>query len=192
MIMVKKALTAGEIAHYCEVTSRTVIQWIKDGKMNAYRTPGNHSRVKREDFIKFLKKYNMPIAEELKTGISKKKVLIVDDDQGMVKMIERILMGEKGYEIDYAFDGFIAGQKYESNKPDLIILDLKMPKVDGYELCRNVRKDPKNDKVKLLVMSGDMDKEIVEKVKSLGADDCLAKPFMPDDLINSIKNLLSS
>jgi len=133
----------------------------------------------------------MPIAEDLKTGISKKKVLIVDDDKGMVKMIERLLIIQKDFEIDYAYDGFIAGQKFETFKPDLIIVDLKMPKVDGYELCANIRRDPQGKNVKIIVISGEIDEEISIKLKRLGVDQYLSKPFVGKDLIGKVQNLLS-
>ena len=92
--MKKKALTTYDIAKYCDVSPRTAIQWISEGKIKAYRTPGNHCRVKIEDFIPFLKEYNIPIPKEfemMRIADEEKRILIVDDDKNMALMIERIL-----------------------------------------------------------------------------------------------------
>jgi len=188
--MIEKALTASEIAQYCDVTPRTVTQWISEGKINAHRTPGKHSRVKREDFINFLEKYDIPVPDELRTNDGKKRILIVEDDEDMVQSIRRMLLTENKYEIDVAYDGFVAGQKFMANKPDLVILDIKMPKVDGYKLCSAIRGDPNNKNVKIVVISGAIDVKGAEKMKLLGANDYLPKPFDNNDLKRKIERLL--
>ncbi|MBU1996736.1 MAG: helix-turn-helix domain-containing protein, partial [Candidatus Omnitrophica bacterium] len=118
--MKKKALTTSDIAEYCDVSPRTAVQWISEGKIKAYRTPGNHSRVKVEDFLKFLKTYNIPVPKEfvlIDSQDNKKRILIVDDDKDMALTIERTLKLKNKYEIDIAFDGFDAGRKVMEFKP---------------------------------------------------------------------------
>src|ERR1700679_1615135 len=104
----KKPLTTVQIAEYCHVTHRGVLKWVESGKLRAYRTPGKHSRVSIEDFLRFLKQYNMPIPEEIQPPFTKKKVLIVDDDRGIVSSLQRVLMLEDKYIIEAAYDGFEA------------------------------------------------------------------------------------
>src|SRR3989338_10879677 len=152
-----KSLTTKNIAEYCQVTQRTAVQWINEGKLKSFRTPGKHIRVNRADFIEFLKKYQMPIPEELVSSLntnSKKKILIVDDDRSMVDSIRRFLQREMVYDLEIAYDGFEAGQKFSDFKPDLVILDIKMPGVDGYKLCSHVRDNPDNKSTKILLISG--------------------------------------
>ena len=132
----KEPLTTGEIAKFCHVTHRGVLKWVESGKLKAYRTPGKHSRVSIEDFISFLKEYNMPIPVELQPIVPLKKVLIVDDDRGIVYSLRRILMMENKYNIETAFDGFEAGKKFSAFQPDLMILDIHMPALDGYQGLR--------------------------------------------------------
>src|SRR5580693_2953716 len=96
----KEPLTTGEIAKYCHVTHRGVLKWVESGKLKAYRTPGQHSRVSVEDFLVFLKTYNMPIPVELEPASLLKKVLIVDDDRGIVYSLRRVLMMENTYNIE--------------------------------------------------------------------------------------------
>src|SRR5665213_968835 len=93
----KRPLTTGQIAKYCHVTHRGVLKWVESGKLKAYRTPGNHSRVSIEDFLSFLKQYNMPVPEVLQPPVTNKKILIVDDDRGIVQSLQRVLMMENKY-----------------------------------------------------------------------------------------------
>ncbi len=188
--MEKPPLTTGEIARYCHVTDRAVLKWIDEGKLKAYRTPGHHSRVSTEDFLQFLKQYNMPVPEEFQRS-NKIKVLIVDDDREMTNAIRRVLANRGIFEIDVAYDGFTAGHKFAEFKPDLILLDIKMPGVDGYEVCQQIRKDPNGKDVKIVVVSGALDMEGMERIMRMGANDYLTKPFRNEFLMMKIERVMS-
>ena len=189
--MSKKAITTYEAAEYCQVTPRTVIQWINEGKLKAYRTPGNHSRIQVEDFISFLKQYNMPIPSKFTPGEEDRmRVLIVDDDKSMVDAIHRVLKREKIYDLEMAYDGFEAGEKFSDFKPDLVILDIKMPGLDGHQLCSRIRGNKRNRNVKILLISGVIDHKEVGRIKESGADDYLEKPFSNKDLKIKVEELL--
>ena len=191
--MDKKTLTTYDIAEHCQVTPRTVIQWINEGKLKAYRTPGNHSRVSVEDFLDFLKKYNMPVPAELsgEEFRPKKRILIVDDDEGMVNSLERFFIREKIYDLEVAYDGFEAGQKFSVFKPDLIILDLKIPGLNGDKLCSHIRSNPANKKVKIILISGLIEVHESGPIKELGADAYFVKPFKTEALKEKIQMLLA-
>jgi two-component system, OmpR family, response regulator VicR len=186
----QRPLTTGEIAQYCHVSHRAVLKWVAGGKLPAYRTPGNHSRVKVEDFIRFLQEYKMPIPAEIQGQSTKKKILIVDDDKGIVHSLKRILMLENKYIIEEAYDGFEAGRKFSSFKPDFIILDIHMPGLDGHQVCATIRRDMNNAKVKILVISATHDENEIKKIKDLGADDYLEKPFSNEALKEKIGRLV--
>jgi len=188
--MIKKTFTTSEIAQYCQVTPRTVAQWIQEGKIKGYRTPGKHSRVKKEDLINFFEKYDIPIPLELQIENEKKRILVVDDDEGMVKSIKSVLMMENIFTIETAYDGFVAGQKLIKFHPHLIVLDIRMPRLDGYQVCSMIRSDPDNKSIKILVISGMVDIEGPEKIMKAGADDYLPKPFDNKELIKKVNQLL--
>lgn len=190
--MTKNTLTTYEIAQYAQVTPRTVIQWINEGKLKAFRTPGNHSRVAIEEFSSFLKKYNIPVPKEFVTAPmdDKKRILIVDDDRGMVDTIRRVLTKEKVYELEMAYDGFEAGEKFASFKPHLIILDIRMPALDGYKVCSRIKSNPENKNVKILFISATIDEEAVAQMTKLRADGFLAKPFDIKELETRIIGLV--
>ena len=192
--MKKNALTTSDIAEYCDVSPRTAVQWISEGKIKAYRTPGNHSRVKIEDFLTFLKNYNIPIPKEFISTDSqdnKKRILIVDDDKDMALTIERTLKLQSKYDIDLAFDGFDAGRKVIEFKPDLVILDIRMPGMDGYAVTKRIKDIPELLHTKIIAISAFFEEEGREKILSLGANVCLDKPFNKEDLLNGVGKLIA-
>ncbi|MBF0485218.1 MAG: response regulator [Candidatus Omnitrophica bacterium] len=187
----EKPLTTGEIADLCHVHLRTVLQWIHDGKLKAYRTPGNHSRVSIDDFIAFLKQYNMPIPEHLASRSENSKILIVDDDVNMVSSIKRLFKKEHSFEIDVAYDGFEAGIKLLLFKPDLVVLDMKMPGMNGYEVAQKIKRSANCAHTKIISVSAYFEEGDKEKLLQLGVNACLDKPFNSVDLIEKAKELLS-
>ncbi|MBF0570046.1 MAG: response regulator [Candidatus Omnitrophica bacterium] len=186
-----KPMTTGEIADLCHVHLRTVLQWIHDGKMKAYRTPGNHSRVKVEDFVAFLKQYNMPIPENLSTRGEGRKILIVDDDINMVNAIKRILRKDPSFEIDVAYDGFEAGIKLLLFKPDLVILDMKMPGMNGYEVAQKIKRSANCEHTRIIGVSAYFEDEDKERLARIGVDHCIDKPFSSNGLFEKAQALLA-
>jgi len=187
---IKGPLTTGEIAKYCNVTHRGVLKWVESGKLKAYRTPGKHSRVSIEDFLEFLHQYKMPVPAELQGASLLTKILIVDDDRGIVHALKRLLMMENKYLIEEAYDGFEAGKKFAAFKPDLIILDIHMPALDGYQVYANIRQDHQNKNTKILIISGVNDPKEIQKINELGANGFLQKPFSNEALQEQIKRIL--
>jgi CheY-like chemotaxis protein len=119
-----------------------------------------------------------------------KKILIVDDEKEMVNTIRRALSSVKDVVIDAAYDGLTAVQKFTEFKPDLILLDMRMPGMDGHEVCTTIRKDPAGREVKIIMISGAMDMDAVEKVARAGANDFLAKPFRNEFLQLKVERIL--
>ncbi len=119
-----------------------------------------------------------------------KRILIVDDDHEMANALRRILMIENKYTIEVAYDGFSAGKKFVEFRPDLILLDLRMPGMDGYEVCLNLRKDPAFGHLKVIVVSGALDMDSVERFMKAGANDYLTKPFRSEFLVLKVSRLL--
>ena len=188
----QRPLTTGQVAKYCHVTHRGALKWVESGKLKAYRTPGKHSRVSVEDFLVFLKQYKMPIPVDLLPVSGKKKILIVDDDRGIVNSLHRVLLLENKYIIEDAYDGFQAGQKFFAFKPDFIILDICMPGLDGYQVCSNIRQDADNKHIKILAISGMSEASEIKKIIDLGADDYLQKPFSNEILQQKIQQMMGS
>lgn len=122
--------------------------------------------------------------------LKNKKILIVDDDASFVTMLEYILLGE-GYAVETAIDGFDALEKELMALPDLIVLDIMMPNIDGYKFTRMIKSHPKTQTIKLLMCSAKAGSGDVQRGLELGADDYICKPFNPDHLLAKIRTLLS-
>jgi len=189
MSLKDKPLTAGKIADYCNVSHQAVLRWIRSDKLKTYKTPGKHARIEVKDFLDFLKKYGMPVPIELSGKKQKKRILIVDGDR-TIQSLQQLLVKDNIYDVAIAQDGFIAGQKFCEFKPDLVILDIRISGLDGYELCSRIRNNLNDKDVKIIAISGEVGQEGFDRILKLGADDFLSKPFDNETLELKIKKLL--
>ena len=118
-----------------------------------------------------------------------KKILIVDDDSHIQKLLTKILSAQK-YETAVASDGFEAGVKVTEFKPGLIILDLFMPGMDGFEVCKRIKKNPLSSQIKILAITGYDTEENKNRILEAGADCYVVKPFENDEFLQQIEDLL--
>jgi excisionase family DNA binding protein len=184
-------LTTGDVASFCHVSHVTVFRWIKRGFLKAYSTPGGHYRIRTDDLVKFLDRQGMPVPEELMTGPSNgRSVLLVDDDPGVLEILKRILKSVDGLDLDVAQGGYEACIKIGAKKPDLIIVDLFMPGFDGFSVIREIRANPETAAAKILVLSGFGTDQNRAKALEFGADLFMEKPVRGPDLLESVRNLL--
>ncbi|HET7903186.1 MAG TPA: response regulator [Candidatus Eisenbacteria bacterium] len=119
----------------------------------------------------------------------KGRILVVDDEIYIVHILD-FSLGMEGYEVLTALDGEQALERVRSEKPDLVVLDIMMPKLDGYEVCRAIKSDPatRNTPVILLSAKG---RNVDQKMGfDVGADDYITKPFSPRKLVERINSLL--
>ncbi|MHB2025816.1 MAG: response regulator transcription factor [Elusimicrobiota bacterium] len=118
------------------------------------------------------------------------KILIVDDEPAIAENLQALLSA-KGYETYCAADGSEAIVKARKEKPDIILLDVILPKMDGFDVCRLLKADPSTDKAKILMTTGLDRMGDVEKAFQCGASDYLIKPFGSVRLLQKIEKLLS-
>ena len=118
------------------------------------------------------------------------KILIVDDEPNILLSLD-FLMKKNGYSVFLARNGEEALASIEQNMPDLIILDIMMPDIDGYEICRIVRSNPQFAKIKIMFLSAKSKESDVSRGIKTGADDYLTKPFVNKELIKRVQNLVS-
>ena len=183
-------LTVSQACKYCKVSSKTIINWIEAGHIKAYKTVGGPRRIKKEDLDEFLKKNEMPLPVEQK-GEERKKILVVDDDKIIVETIVQALEeDEYGYELISASDGFEAGIQISHFKPDLVILDIMMPDINGYDVCQKIKCSPLTQNTKVVVLSAYLNDEAFRQMKEYGADACFSKPLPLEQLKFEVANLL--
>lgn len=187
--MSKKAYGTYEIAKICQVTPSTVGNWVDKGILPTFSTAGGHRRVWTNDLLEFLKKHNIPVSKDLAdTGAL--EILIVDDEEQIRRMVRRALQKAYPKALVYeAVDGFEAGQKIAQIIPALVILDLKLPGIDGFKVCRIIRSNEKLKNIRILAISGYNVEESKRQVLSAGADDFLGKLFDLKDLNERIAKL---
>jgi len=131
-------MTVFTASKYCNVSSKTIINWVEAGHIKAYKTVGGHRRIKKNDLEVFMLDQGIPIPEQ-KEETDRKKILVVDDDLIIVESIVQALEeDEYNYEVISASDGFEAGLQVNHFNPDILILDIMMPDIKGYEVCKKI------------------------------------------------------
>lgn len=177
----KQSFSTSEVAKYCHVTADTIRKWAEAGRIHVFKTPGGHRRIRRDDLVRFLRENNIPIHEELDN--SGFKILVVDDEKAVISVIRRFLeRAQTPFQIEIALDGFDAGQQVATFRPNIIFLDLRLPGLDGFEVCRRIKANPETAGTHIIAMTGYYDSNVAQRVIELGAAMLLQKPFSPDDL----------
>ncbi|HJX30490.1 MAG TPA: response regulator [Thermodesulfobacteriota bacterium] len=186
----EEILTVFQACKYCKVSSKTIINWIESGHIKAFKTVGGHRRIKKTDLEDFMKKQGIPIPEE-ELKEERKRILIVDDDQIIVEtLVQAFEEDEYNYEVISAADGFEAGLQVNYFKPHLMILDIMMPDIKGYEVCKKIKSDNVTKDMKIIVLSAYLDEEKFKKMKGFGADLCFTKPLPLPQLKKEVARLL--
>ena len=177
----KTVFTTGEAAKICKVSQQTIIRCFDNGQLKGFRVPGSKfRRIPREALYKFMKDNGIP-TDALESG--KRKVLLVDDDVDIVEMINRALEEDGRFEVKIAANGFDAGMMVKEYRPDLIVLDVMLPDINGKEVCHRVRADQNLEEVRIICISGMIEEDKIQELKLAGADDFVHKPFEVDVLI---------
>ena len=183
-------LTVFKASQICNVSPKTIINWIESGHIPAYKTVGGHRRIKQEDLESFMRKQGIPIPETEPEDV-KKRILVVDDDPIIVETIVQALEEDTyDYEVISASDGFEAGLQVNHFKPHLLILDIMMPDIKGYEVCRKIKTGEETKDTKIIVLSAYLDEEKFAKMKEYGADVCFSKPLPLAQLKGEVARLL--
>ena len=183
-----KFYSTTEAAKICQVTPGSVIRWIKEGKLETSLTAGGHRRIPSESLFSLLKKLRLPIPSELTTEeeSATPRIMIIDDEVGMRQML-RWFLKENMPEVlvEEAENGLDAGWKALQFHPDLVLLDLFMPGMDGFRFCELIKGNPELKDTRILVMSGHQTEEVRDKINQLGVD-VMYKPMDVDVLKQKI------
>lgn len=121
--------------------------------------------------------------------MTKKKILIVDDEAELVDLV-KIRLEAAGYDVIKAYDGQEGLEKAKSEKPDLVLLDIMMPKMDGYKVCGLLKMDARFKKIPVILFSAKAQKEDAQLAKEVGADQYVTKPFEAAVLLSKIRELI--
>jgi CheY-like chemotaxis protein len=181
-----KNFSTFSIAQLLHVDPGSVANWIDQGLLKAHRTPGGHRRVAGEDLVHFLREHKMPVPPELEAR--PRRILIVDDNESITQLIARAVKTEfPDIEIAEAHDGFHAGTVLATMRPDVVVLDLRMPGMDGYEVCRLIKSQPETRDAAVVAMTAYPSEENVTRILECGAKVCLHKPLDMDKLLRELE-----
>jgi excisionase family DNA binding protein len=184
----KSVYTTGEVADICKVSQQTVIRCFDSGKLKGFRVPGSRfRRIPRDSLMQFMKDNEIPL-DNLTSG--KKRILAVDDDEAILEMLYELLERDGRFEVRVARGGYEAGIATQEFQPDAIVLDYKLPDIDGNRVCQAIRTNPNFARIKIIIISGVADPDEINELKAAGADDFLKKPFQIDELISRILQLV--
>lgn len=184
----KTVFTTGEAAKICKVSQQTIIRCFDNGSLKGFRVPGSRfRRIPRDQLFAFMKDNGIP-TDALESG--KRKVLIVDDDVELVELMVDVFERDGRFDVRSANNGFDAGMLVKEFRPDLVVLDVMLPDINGKEVCQRVRSDGNLEAVKIICISGMVEQDKIAELRVAGADDFLNKPFPIEKLLERSCDLL--
>ena len=186
----KRSFTTSAVARMLGVVVQSVSNWIDAGQLQAGRTPGGHRRIEPEDLLDFLRKQGLAIPAELQP--SPPKVLVVDDEEAVVSWVAAEIRAERpDIEVLAAHDGFAAGEIVGAERPDVVVLDLRMPGMDGFEVCRRIKAREDTRKTTVIAITAYPSPTVEQRILECGAEVCLTKPLEAGVLLKHVTAALA-
>lgn len=177
----KPYLTPNEAADMLMVATATLRVWSDKGLLHPLTTPGGHRRYLRDDLQRLQRDHvNLDDIPAPKG----QRILIVDDEAAITRYLSALLSGFSGVETAMAHDGFTAGSLLHAFRPEVVLLDLMMPGLDGFQVCRQIKSDPATRDIRVIAMTGYPTTENRQDIVSAGAEHCLDKPIDEDRLLD--------
>jgi len=189
--------SALEIANMCGVVNQTAINWIRNGYLKAFNTPGGQYRVYKDDLIEFIKNRGMRVPEVLieAKGLEAnwKKIMIVDDDVALNNALQSYLLKNiPELTILQSFEGFDAGAQLVEKKPGFILLDLALPGINGQDICQRIKTDPAFGKPFVIVITALEDEALEAELYRMGADRFFRKPLVMHEILEAITTAIEN
>jgi excisionase family DNA binding protein len=171
----KKPLSVGQVAEICRVSKKTVLNWIYDGGLKAFTTYGGHYRIWPANIKKFLNSTGMDIPFDYVDDRTT-HILVIDDDHDFSKILKSAIVAElPDVDVTTTDDGYEGLMLIGELKPHLVILDIKMPKLDGFQVLELLRSRKTEQEVKVLVITGYLDPETRQQLSKTIADHWMDK-----------------
>lgn len=171
----RRTLSTTRVAALLGVSSQTIANWIDNGQLRAGRTPGGHRRVDSQDLLAFLSARGLSVPEEL--ADRRHTVLVVEDDPQVGPwLVLRLTTARPDLRVLLAQDGFRAGELVAAERPDTVLLDIYLPGLDGYEVCRRIKARPETAETTVIAMSANNTPDVRETIIDCGAAAFLPKP----------------
>lgn len=184
----KREFTVGEMAKVLNVARTTVINWIKEGRMEAFQLPGGNNRVTRENLVKFMNEYNIPL--QFLEDSTFQRILIIDDKEKDLKACTKAFEKEAFFKVETAKTAFEAAMQLKSFNPHVIILNINIKEFETKEALQLIRSDPELKESPIIALTGKMNKDEKKKLLDSGFTMCLEKPLNVAELVSNVRNMM--
>ena len=177
-------LTPRQVADCLKISPVTVRHWAVSGKLKFVTTPGGHRRFSYADIEQFAQERGIRLSWD---DAGTLRVLIVDDNVELSGYLVEVLKGaELDLMVEVAHDGYAAGEQVHLFKPDIVLLDLMMPGMNGFDTCRRIKQNVATRHIRVIAMTGFPTEENIERIMNAGAEQCLAKPIRAFTLLQTM------
>ena len=188
IITIPRYFTTFQVAKICGAFHTTVINWVNKGRLKARTTPGGHRRIEAGDLVEFMRRFEMPIPADL--AVRAKRILLVEDDPAVARMLTRALESLPGVEISACVGGLEALMAIGREAPDLLVLDIRIPQVNGIEVCRVLKSSELTKPIKIIAISGEVLDPSAREFLGAHADGFFQKPVPTGELRDRAAELL--
>jgi excisionase family DNA binding protein len=172
-----------EVASLLGVSPVTVRKWAYRGELKCHLTPGGHRRFSRAAIESFARDRDMSYAADAQQS---QRVLVVENDRPFAQYLFESLQQVPRFDVTIAYDGFEAGRQLQKLSPQIVLLDIMLPGLDGFQVCRQLREDPETAHIRIIAMTGSYSTDVAARFERCGVDRCLSKPFSLDTLLDTI------
>ncbi|MHB8872190.1 MAG: response regulator [Myxococcaceae bacterium] len=181
----QKLLTSHEVGELLQIAPSSVVKWVNEGLLPAYRTPGGHRRIRPEELLHFLRAQRMYIPEVLQPALP--HVLLVDDDLQFLSALQRAMKPHQDrVRFSVADSGIEALVQVGNLKPNVLVLDVHMPDMDGLEVCRQMKAKPATAWLEVVMMTGKYSPELEKRATEVGALALWSKPITATQLLEVV------
>ncbi len=189
--------SALEVANMFGVVNQTAINWIKNGYLKAFNTPGGQYRVYKDDLLEFINARGMRVPEALEPSPEPtadwKSIIVIDDDEVLNEAIAGFLRKNlEKHTVFQSFDGFDAGAQLMDKRPGFVVLDIALPGVNGKDICKRIKTDPAFGKPYIIVITALDDPALEKNMFELGADRFFRKPVKLPELLTAIDSAIDA
>lgn len=183
-----RIFTSHEVASLVQVSPSSVLKWIEQGKLRAFRTPGGHRRVACAELVDFLRAHHLPVPRELEGD--RVRLLVIDDEATWLRALGAFLQrADSRVEVSLAESALDGLLKVGLNRPEVVLLDSYMPGMDGLEVCRRLKASEETAHIAVLAMSGRPSAELEKKFLEAGAAAFLPKPLQAAAVLVKLEEL---
>ena len=182
--------TTGQIARMSSVHINVVKKWIAEGLLRAYRLPAGHYRIPREAYLDFLLDNDLPVPDEVEPGRARTKYLVIDDDPAQLTLLVDFLSRRPDAQVQSAKDGYEGLIQVGCFRPDIVFLDIAMPRMDGFSMLEAMTNSVPVITPKVVIVTGNKTPEVRSRMTRFDLAGCIFKPYtlqQIEDVLESVE-----